>query len=209
MWSTSTGGVAVVLRELLGEIADRVEHRPHERERVTVARRVRERPQGRLVGRQARRDSSRRESSHASGVAMRLLQWGRRAEMRGLMFSPCATFRKPLLAQAPAWTEARSTDGPASQAGPCLGRRADARSLQPLRAPLDDRDVRLPAALAHRLEAEPAAGPFELVEQRGHEATPVAPSGWPSAIAPPLTLTFARSAPVSRCHVAPPTRTPR
>ena len=31
---------------------------------------------------------------------------------------------------------------------------------------------------------------------------PVAPSGWPSAIAPPLTLTVARSAPVSRCHAS-------
>src|SRR5439155_9994825 len=31
---------------------------------------------------------------------------------------------------------------------------------------------------------------------------PVAPSGCPSAIAPPFTLTFARSAPVSRCHAS-------
>ena len=31
---------------------------------------------------------------------------------------------------------------------------------------------------------------------------PVAPSGWPSAIAPPQALTRARSAPVSRCQAS-------
>ena len=31
---------------------------------------------------------------------------------------------------------------------------------------------------------------------------PVAPSGWPRAMAPPLTLTRARSAPVSFCHAS-------
>src|SRR5688572_19940328 len=35
--------------------------------------------------------------------------------------------------------------------------------------PLDDRDVGLPAALAHGLEAVAAAGALELVEQGGHE----------------------------------------
>src|SRR5262245_64681569 len=34
---------------------------------------------------------------------------------------------------------------------------------------LEDGDVGLAAALAHRLEAVPAAGAVELVEQRGHE----------------------------------------
>src|ERR1700686_1885762 len=35
---------------------------------------------------------------------------------------------------------------------------------------LDDGGVGLPAALAHRLQAVAAAGAFELVEERGHEA---------------------------------------
>src|SRR5947199_3689851 len=35
--------------------------------------------------------------------------------------------------------------------------------------PLDDGDVGLAAALAHRLQAVAAAGALELVQQRGHE----------------------------------------
>jgi hypothetical protein len=58
--------------------------------------------------------------------------------------------------------------------------------------PLDDGGVGHAAALAHGLEAVAAAGALELVEQRGHElGVPEQPSGWPRAMAPPLTLTLA------------------
>src|SRR5690554_1275026 len=43
--------------------------------------------------------------------------------------------------------------------------------------PLDDRGVGHATALAHRLEAVPAAGPLQLVEQGGHEACTRGPEG--------------------------------
>ena len=46
---------------------------------------------------------------------------------------------------------------------------------------------------AHRDEARVLVGALELVQQRGHRRAPVEPSGWPSAIAPPLTLTRSMS----------------
>ena len=60
--------------------------------------------------------------------------------------------------------------------------------------PLDDGGVGHAAALAHREQAVAAAGALELVEQRGQQPVPEAPSGWPSAMAPPLTLTLLMSA---------------
>ena len=69
--------------------------------------------------------------------------------------------------------------------------------------PLDDRDVRLAAALAHRLQAVAAAACARArAAASSSSRAPVAPSGWPSAIAPPFTLTRARSASSSFCHAS-------
>ncbi len=56
---------------------------------------------------------------------------------------------------------------------------------------LDDRDVGGAAALAHRLQTVATAGALQGVQHRGEQLAPVAPRGWPSAIAPPFGLTFA------------------
>ena len=64
----------------------------------------------------------------------------------------------------------------------------------------DDRDVGLAAALAHGLQAVAAAGALSSWSSVVSRRAPVAPSGWPSAIAPPLTFTRSRSAPVSCCQ---------
>src|SRR5690606_23737605 len=59
--------------------------------------------------------------------------------------------------------------GPTAVVGPDLRSGDQARPKRELE-PLDDGDVGLAAALAHGLQAVAAAGAFELVEQRGHEA---------------------------------------
>jgi hypothetical protein len=71
-----------------------------------------------------------------------------------------------------------------------------------LAEPLDDGGVGHAAALAHRLQAVPTAALFKRIHKCGHDAAPLAPSGCPIAIAPPLTLVLARSAPVSCVDLA-------
>ena len=56
----------------------------------------------------------------------------------------------------------------------------------------DDR-VALPAAGADRGQADTAAAPAQFVRSGVRTIrAPLAPIGWPSAIAPPLTLTLVR-----------------
>src|ERR1700739_2791000 len=50
-----------------------------------------------------------------------------------------------------------------------------------------------PAALTHCLQTVATSALLQSVDQCGHDE---APTGWPIAIAPPLTLVLARSAPV-------------
>ena len=66
-----------------------------------------------------------------------------------------------------------------------------------LAEPLDDGGVGHAAALAHRLQAVPTAALFNAFTSVVMMRAPLAPSGCPIAIAPPLTLVLARSAPVS------------
>ena len=54
---------------------------------------------------------------------------------------------------------------------------------------LEQGGLALTDADAHRREAVAAAAAAQLVEQRRDQARAAQPSGWPSAIAPPLTFT--------------------
>lgn len=74
-------------------------------------------------------------------------------------------------------------------------RRAGIRTVSS--EPLDDEDVDLPATLAHGLESVPAAGVLQFAQQGRHQpGADRTERGWPSAMAPPLTLTRSGSAPV-------------
>jgi uncharacterized protein len=68
--------------------------------------------------------------------------------------------------------------------------------------PLDDRAGGQRPAGAHRDQGVRAVGAFEFVQGRGDQPAPVLPTGWPSAIAPPLTLTLSMSGSCSRAHEA-------
>jgi hypothetical protein len=65
-----------------------------------------------------------------------------------------------------------------------------------LAEPLDDGGVGR-AALAHRLQAVAAAALFKRIHKCGHDAGTARAQWCPMAMAPPLTLVLARSAPVS------------
>jgi hypothetical protein len=62
---------------------------------------------------------------------------------------------------------------------------------------------------AHRHEAELAVGALELVQDRRQQARARPAEGWPSARAPPLTLTRSMSARARAARRTRPTRTPR
>ena len=85
------------------------------------------------------------------------------------------------------------------KAAPARAMRQGYEAAGPLGAvDLDDDRVALAAAGADRRHAEPAAAPAQLVHERARMRAPLAPIGWPSAIAPPLTLTLSSSTPSIR-----------
>ena len=120
----------------------------------------------------------------------------------------------------PSSSESPSTAGPLSDANPlvaggALPHPAQRRRREPTptrgsrrrarpglvgvgRDPFEERGLALADANAHRREAVTAAAATELVEERHDEARAGHPSGWPIAMAPPLTLTAAGSRPSSR-----------
>ena len=59
--------------------------------------------------------------------------------------------------------------------------------------PFDDRRVGLPAALAHRLQAEPAARPLDFVHQLGHQDRPGRAQRVPERDGPPVGVGQLRS----------------
>ena len=109
---------------------------------------------------------------------------------------------QPQLRPTPATGRSSTSPGPtpsrtARSSPPTCTRTDGSRS-----EPLDDRHVGLAAALAHGEQSVPAAGALQRRSSVVISRAPVAPSGWPSAMAPPQTLTWSRSAPVSRCHAS-------
>ena len=109
--------------------------------------------------------------------------------------------RSPRPSRPPARTRARARGrcrAPRPSRSPRARRRRPPSRLQPL----EDRDVGLAAALAHGLQAVAAAVRSSSQSSVVIRRVPVAPIGWPSAIAPPFGFTFAMSGCSSFSHAS-------
>ena len=124
------------------------------------------------------------------------------------MFAQASSAELPARQHArPGTRRARSGGRSSPPSASCPGRRRRRAFRRPSRrlgaVDLDDHRVALAAAGADRRHAEPAAAAAQLVDERqSRMRAPLAPIGWPSAIAPPLTLTLSSSTPSMRIELS-------